>query len=361
MIPLTALKFIDTLGSKLVANGGNGIAELTKHNSDSLIEVSKATRVEPIVLVDQTVEHLPYMTDVLQSVTSIIAGYYLQAAALTVNVGKVDALRLLDRLNPSRTPDWGLESLLLQSNSYQLQLPVVGTPVGLEAYGLEASETDSNIKEIRENTNLSVGKLIQVTINSEGETATFPVNVRLIASTITPTLINAILTEGERDDSLLERFHLLRAGQIEFVRDFIFCQDLINARKKLLLSDKKGQFAEILNRRRTNNVSTFLNGKTSLATASNIVVISDATRKSIEREHGFKFSSAAVRERIFKDTYIMLLVVVDADHEYVTIYSRSIALPTELTVRQIKASNKGTGPDITEILKAYQLGNAPSY
>ena len=62
--------------------------------SDSLIEYTRVTRAEPIVLVDNTAVHLPYIADVMQSLTAIYAGYYLQAAAISVNVGKIDVIRM---------------------------------------------------------------------------------------------------------------------------------------------------------------------------------------------------------------------------------------------------------------------------
>jgi hypothetical protein len=367
MIPVPALKFITTLGQNLGQNTGALANELTGgitgSRPASLIEASQATRVEPITLIDSRVEHLPYITDVLQALTSIFTGYYLQAASLSINIGKIDVVKFLDRLNPSRDPWVGVlstEALLLREDSYQTQLPVMGQPIGLENFGLEASQVGDNAKEIRENTNLSVGKMVEVTIDQGDQKATFPINIRLIASVIDPTVLSHILTDGAKDVSLAERWHLFRANQIEFIRDLILCQDLIDERKKILIRDK-GQYAEILKRRRNNAISTFVTGNTSLATASNIVVVSQETINEIQRNQGFKLSSTAVRERIFKDTYLMLMVVIDANHDYVTIYHRSIDTPTELTVRQIKSSAKGSGPDITEILKAYQLGNSPSY
>ena len=43
----------------------------------------------------------------------------------------------------------------------------------------------------------------------------------------------------------------------------------------------------------------------------------------------------------------------------VKIYHRGIEHPTRLTIKELKSSGKGNGPDIAEILKAYQLGRAP--
>ena len=55
----------------------------------------------------------------------------------------------------------------------------------------------------------------------------------------------------------------------------------------------------------------------------------------------------------------MLLFVVDTEWEMVKIYHRGIEHPTRLTIKELKSAGKGNGPDIAEILKAYQLGRAP--
>ena len=57
----------------------------------------------------------------------------------------------------------------------------------------------------------------------------------------------------------------------------------------------------------------------------------------------------------------MIMVVIDPDWDHVTFYHRSIELPTELSVKELQATNKSKGPDVAEILKAYQMGNSPSF
>jgi hypothetical protein len=365
-LPITALNFAQSIG-KALENTSDFTGVTAPGKGRSLVEVSKATRVEPVALIDQRVEHLPYMTDVMQSVNSIFSAYYMQAVSLLVNVDKIDVIKLLDRLNPSRDGSLSISmashssvDVLMKEESYKTQLPFFDKPLGLENWGLEAGVSD-NAKEIRENVNLSVGKLLQVTIGHGDQKATFPVNVRLIATSTDPELIRDVLTIKARDTSLSARWHLYRAGQIEFVKDFIFCQDLIKSHKQALIKDKKQQFSEILKRRKDNGVAALLSGQSSLATISNIMVISDATRKEIERAEGFRFSDAKARDKLMEDTYTMILVVVDAEYERVTIYHQSISLPTEVTVRQIKSANKGGGTDITELLNAFREGSAPRF
>lgn len=367
---------------------------LRSAKSDSLVEYTQPTRVEPVVLMDDKVTHLPYIGDVLQSLSSIFSGYYLQAVALSVNVGNVDVIKLLDKLNPNRNLSENALNGALQAGiraygtasaeAYQFQLPVPGQPVGLENFGMEASvyelfdkkqqaegddkksgrnglsSADEAIKMAKEVNNLSVGKLLEVEVESNGQKAVFPISVRLIATAAPSNGIVHTLSVGSKDNSVKERFHAWRAGQLEFIRDLVMCQDLIDAHKEALLKDRSGIYASTRTRRNKNRLSALLSGSPSVATASNLIVIDDSTRKDLERNIGGRLKDFRTREKIFKNTYAMLLVVINQDWDQVTIYHRSIDTPTELSTGELKSSNKGKGPDVAEILKAYQLGNSPS-
>ena len=98
--------------------------------SDSLVEYTQVTRAEPIVLVDSSAVHLPYMGDVMQSLSAIFAGYYLQAIALSVNVGKIDTIKLLEKINPNRSPAENagmlIGDIMVSEESYRDCLPNYG-------------------------------------------------------------------------------------------------------------------------------------------------------------------------------------------------------------------------------------------
>jgi hypothetical protein len=351
--------------------------------SGSLIEYTQPTRVEPIVLMDEKITSLPYAGDIMQSLTSLFSGYYLQAIALSVNVGAVDVIRLLDKLNPKRNVadnvingvSNGVATVVSMESveAYRFRLPVPGRSDGLgslnaslESIGDDdapittASPGRDTVKMLGELTNLSVGKMLEVQIESDGSRATFPINVRLICSGIGSKELVHILGVGSKNISVKERFHAWRAGQLEFVRDLLLCQDLIDSHKKTLAKDPTGLYAEIRKRRAGNSVAAIFSGQPSVATASNIIVMSATSAKELERTVGGRLKDFRTREKIFKETYCMILAVVDPDWEMVTFYHRSLSAPTELSVKELAVSNKGKGPDVAEILKAYQLGNSPS-
>lgn len=361
----------------------------------SLIEYTQPTRVEPIVLMDESLVRLPYANDIMQSLTSLFSGYYLQAVALSVNVGSVDVVRLLDRLNPKRGVadnvvngvSNGVATMVSMESAeaYRFALPVPGgrdnlhrLNVSLEsvydtaatlANGIEEGERTGQqnatmardtVAMLGELTNLSVGKMLEVNIESNGTRATFPINVRLICSGIGTKELVHILSVGSKNISVKERFHAWRAGQLEFVRDLLLCQDLIDAHKKTLAKDPTGLYDEMRKRRKGNSISAIFSGQPSVATASNIIVMSAEAVKNLERQIGGRLKDFRTREKVFRETYCMILCVVDPEWEHVTFYHRSISLPSEMSVKELSVSNKGKGPDVAEILKAYQLGNSPS-
>lgn len=118
---------------------------ISRATSKSLIEYTQSTRVEPIVLLDQTAVQLPYIEDVLKVVNSIFAAYYLQAVALSVNVGRVDTVRLLGRLNPQRSVTNAAAALIgdvYSTNSHQFMLPEIPSDVKFSA---ESDNADYNM------------------------------------------------------------------------------------------------------------------------------------------------------------------------------------------------------------------------
>ena len=156
-----------------------------------------------------------------------------------------------------------------------------------------------------------------------------------------------------------ERWYQWKGGELEAIRDMVLCTDLIDAHRANLMADKDGVYSQLLKRNRENQLSAIVSANPSVATASNIVVISQDTAKKLEMEISGKLSNPKVREKVFAGKYMMILAVVDSFEKRVTIYHRGIAMPTEVGARDLRGASKD-GPNVSDILKAYQLGNAPS-
>ena len=359
---------------------GNKALHLSKNlNASSLIDQSSALRVEPLTVVGDDCLHLDYLPDVMQSLQSIVSGYYLQAVAVTANVGRVKVLRALDRLNPNRSAEllstFAAESLKekmkdfpqtepawrMASESYKWRLPTTKNIPAMEAEQRNSKfqmEKDT-VSGINELSNLSVGKMISVTIKSGDEDMQIPIAIRLMVNRLSEKPLLALLTK-EKDNSTTERYHAWRAGRLSFVKDLIMCQDLIDEQKKAMMYDRDGIYSRVIQQSNAHLAAGLTSGSPSLAAASNLIVFSEATAAKVELAYSGKLRSRSVREKIFNGTYAMILVMIDRGSERVTFFHRGIDSVTEVSVRDLKAGNKNNGPDVGDIMKAFQMGSSPS-
>lgn len=342
---------------------------IASQRADSLIEYSKPARVEPLCLVDADALYIPETFDAMQALQSMFAGFYLQAIALSSTIGNVSVMGKLDKFNPNRDPltsgtagnMWGEVAGsavgLLSQESYVDALPAYGKQIAQE----DVAVTKDSLKEASTVANLSVGKMLSVEITDAGHKGVIPIALRLIAvDTPTESLVH-ILSLGHKDTSMKERYHAWKSGRIEFFRDFLLCLDLIDQHRKNLMDDSEGTYTNIVKRKRSNQLSTILSANPSVATASNMVITTRNTISQLELEINAKFDDFRVREKLFKETSLMIVCVLDTQWDRVSFYHRSIPDVTSLPFKALKMATKGDGPDIGEILKAYQLGNSPSF
>jgi hypothetical protein len=441
--------------------------------ADSLISFSQAARVEPILLMDQKAVYVPGIEDVVHTMNSLFTAYYLQSIALDTTLSGVKVIKRLDKFNPDRSLSEATSAFFSQE-SFNRGLPVVGTNLGLEAYGpafenqkkvplnrvdlgdaiaqamqqerlkqtvrdqtmpqknaLDAREAvnkqtiadsidtperreakamvdaaikakieatypkdtpeqrmkraleDAEIKKFVEDqyakipennssmatkdiskmvtdvANLAVGKVIEVTITENDQTARIPVTIRMRVTSMPSPVLVETLAVGGVDVTAGSRWKAWRAGELGFWSDIVLAQDRIDAHRNAVRKDKSGFYNAVYSRANKNLSAEILGAGPSVGTASAIIVITEQTRKDLERQIGGRLNDYKVRQNIFINTFSMLMCVVDPEWENVTIYHRGIEMPTELSMKYLASSSKGTGPDVAEIMKAYQLGSAP--
>lgn len=339
----------------------------------SLADLSQPARVEPLVVVDQSIADQPYMTDVMKSCLSIFTGYYLQGLALLMRsetgaeAGRVDVIKVLEALNPNRGVNyrdkvWSQETYadgFPSMEAFKEAIPARQV-VSIENERGSASIDSDSAKKLHEVENLTVGKMVSMEVREGDTVSRIPILVRLAALKATASVIAHIVEGSTKTASFLERIHMWRAGQIRFVRDLMFSIDIIDQHRRLLVNDTSNVYQTISDRRRRNVLASGLSKNPSLADASNILVVSAETAREMERRLGGKLDNLNTRKKLFNGVYLLLLVVVDERWERVTMYHRGLDAYTEASFREIKSSERGKGPDITEILKAYTLGSTPS-
>lgn len=326
----------------------------------SLVSATAMARVEPLCIVDADVINVEYLGDTLNVLQNIFSGYYLQALQLLTNLGSIKVTQTLGRLNPSRSggfesytaPNIGLET-------YKYRLPNYSIHPAMEASN-NAGVRDAG-KDVFADSNLVTGKMYNVTIKDGQNEATVPVAIRLLVNSIpTNVMVSLMGIHNKVDYDMVERYHAWRSGRIQFVRDLILCKDLIDKHRNTLIKDPTGVYSEIVNRQNKNLKSGLLNSTPSLATSSNLAIISSETAELIEAKIDGSLDNFKARHPIFQTTNLMILVVIDKSWEQVTFYHRGISAFTKVSVKDLKSSSKKDGGDVNSILKAFIEGKAPT-
>lgn len=357
----------------------------------SLADLAKPCRVEPITLIDQSIADQPYVVDLMKLTVSLFAGYYLQAVNMVMGVGKIDTLKVFDALNPERslgglafenykgavydpsTYTNGLPSLEAFSRPMERGLIAEYSQekfeaawrddapmrASIEKSGTEDTDTpprnsisSNDAHKIYEAENLAIGKLLNVDVSSDGEKKKLPVLVKLIPAVVPSDTLVQIFTGGGRD-TWAHRMFLVKSGQIKFWRDFVMGQDMIDAHMKAMMSDRNGVYKSIMDRRRNNVAKSVQTGRLSLADASNVAIISASTMKKSANVLFAKIDDKNMRDKIFDNSYLLMLMVVDERWGRVTIYHRGVDLSTSYRIEDVKMAEKSKGQDITEIFKLF--------
>jgi hypothetical protein len=213
--------------------------------------------------------------------------------------------------------------------------------------------------DISDPVNLGVGRMINVTIKDNDREVTVPVLIRMNAVYMATAPLVHILGAGSEDISFGARFKKWKLGGIDFWRDLVFCQDLIDSHKANLKADKTGIYLQMMQKRRQNGIAAAVSASMSANNASNIIIMSQASAEALEMKIFGKLKDFNTRQKLFQQGYGMLLFVVDKQWGRVRMYTRDIPEYTELSERDLKGANKGGGVDIGDVLTAFRAGSSP--
>ena len=361
-----------------------GIDVLRGSTADNLFDYNQVLRVNPSTLVEEELDLVPYMTDVMRTITQLFAGQYLMAATLMCTVGKIDVRRHLDKLNPNRRPMDNLlrtagymaaesaNSFYLDKDNYKLGLPTgfTETYVAEDNYFTPAERTTTSsggardaVKNIRESTNLGAGIILDLPISDGEHEATVHPEIRLDIKLIDSATMLTVLDPTDRDRMMSVRYNKrkMEKGFMEAVLDVITCKDMIAVERNRIIKDKDNIYAESNARMRRNFMSGVFSGEPSVAACSSIAVITEETATRLELALDKELDDFKARQRIFAAGGYMMLVVIDRNNDRITFYYQNIVKSNTVRPDDIKNAKSGGGNNISEILTAFRNASAPVF
>ena len=195
------------------------------------------------------------------------------------------------------------------------------------------------------------------------------VMVQLIPYLTSPLVLGELL-KLNLHPSLGVRFTKAWVGEINFISDFMFEMDLIKDRRKALKEDKSGVLFDIL-QQQSNALSRALLRYVGVLpknfnTANTIMIIHDRDFKEACHKASIDFSRLSDRERFFRETFMMKVLVVDPMYGKVTIYYNGLNSVGVYSFNKIMANanagSKGSDKyDLQSIMTAVASGISPKF
>lgn len=387
-------------------NGVKMLSDISK--GDSLIGYASAGAVEPSCFVDEDVRNSDMLPDTLQLAQSVFAAYYLRAFSMhNISIGNASIASRLDKFATRRQGVGGAlssvaleefedrlmvegeernlpedvqeiaDGVMAQTNAAALESMTVkgqqpqgkntpqsqhgSTMAQAAKKGVDDAKAGNSFSfgksvDVNDPVNLGTGRMINVSIKDNGKEVTFPVLIRLNAMYMATQSVLHVLASGSEDISFSSRFKKWRLGGIDFWRDLVMCQDLIDAHKKNLKADTSGVYLQMMQKRRQNTFASLASQSLSANNSSNITIISQSTAEALEMKIFGKLKDFNTRQKLFQQGYGMLMFVIDKQWGRVRMYVRDIPEYTELSERDLKAANKGGGVDIGDVLNSFKAG-----
>lgn len=361
----------------------------------SIADINKIARVEPVTVISNDLAAQPEMYDICHGILNIYTAYYLQAIAiLSADLQDVRILKILDKTNPDRdiktmlasgytsyesanVSTLSLESVKLNLNKSRSLRLLTSEQVN-EQIDQDMTTGPANMGnhvfqkvEYLDKLPTAVGKLVEVKFafncsmdrgKKVCNEAVIPVLVKLDTMLMPSDVLNSIVASNTDEITFGSRFRDAISGRIGFIKDFILCSDLVKAQKKTMMKDPTNIYSQILKRINSSRFYSALTGNISLAGISSVFILSEENEKHIQSRIGGKLTNKTTRDIIFENTSAMMVAVVDREWERVTIYIRDTDGYSQSTFKDFQVmSNKDSGNNIADILKAFSLGHAPSF
>jgi len=373
---------IDKLGESLLSVTGKLGDLIRAGNANSLTEFTQSAHILPVFLMDSSVALMTEAEAIIGGVLNYYAACYLMAAQMSVNIGDINVTRQLERLNTRRSPlnaGIGMANTLLHMESYTNGLPnpkQAKLVENLEGIKFESKDSETGmgaqdettaqtargvIDRIEANSKLSIGKTLEVNWESNGHRGTVVVSLRPSIQTTSDASMTNILSIGTKNLEFKERMHGIKSGTLHWFYDGVLAMDVIKEMRKARIQDNTGYYADALARHRKNKISSIISLNPSVAQLSSVFIISAETARDLEVRTNLNLKKFKDRQKMFENSFGMVLVVVDKAWKNCKIYSHGIQDYTTVSFSQLDGVSKGKGGDIKEMLNALMLSDAPRF
>jgi hypothetical protein len=377
----------------------------------AITRITQQTTILSRVFIDDAVVGEPILPNVMRSVHEWYAAQIISALRLSSMVSETKKVQdLLSPVQSGHTPKKmvlrsfvGQEAFLtsylggaaLEAFAYGPTNPD-GTPTSKEDYSRwrdsvkdaqvdkdRQDRKDAEAKAIRDKENNvtiqpmrvsdnrvgPMGELYEVKLtnpNKDGQAITLPLLVQMVPSLI-PSDIAPRFVDMNVSPTTWQRWTQRQAGEILFWKDFVFHVDQIKRHQSLLKDPKKAEaFSTFLKTiaikdqyalADLNLKGTERQGSSNLA--NSVIILTEDTVAQAKVDSGIDLHNPNVRDRYFRDTYAMILVIVDPLHQIVTVYFNGLEGTVQAPYSEFRPRDSKFDPkDFLSVLQAFSSNSA---
>ena len=402
----STLGILSAIGSLFTV--GNAIKALhvkkkIKDTGSSITQLSSQTSIISRAFIDEGIIDEPLLPNLMKSIHTWYAAQIIAALQLSRMVDDQKTVQSIMSVvqtgQSGRQGDWARNNVFspylkraFAQESFLSNYLGKEDALGLEAFSLvtdeqidvlykknkELGEENKTLKEkhMANNTQIKsvnasdnrigpMGELFEITLSHPtGNSMKIPVFIQMQPS-IMPVTIAPRFIDLNVSPSTWKRWTQMRAGEMGFWKDFLLGRDRFK-RKMSFIKDPQAsksftEFMKTISKKDTYALGdlTATDGLASSNLANSVTIFSEDTINRAKLESGIDLHDVGTRKKYFRDTYSMIIVIVDPVHQRVTVYFNGLDGELDSSYSDFKPNNKNFDPaDFMQALQAFSSGSA---
>ena len=350
---VAAIKGAKGLSSLVRTIRTGGAASLTEHTKD--------TNITMRMYIEEALVNEEIMDSVTMFLNQMCAGYVITALNLQSYVSSTKTVKDLLKVVATEAYVDTVQIITNEFGSIDPDSKIISVEAG-------SIELDSKAQK------LFAGRVIEFKMNVAGDDGkskeiSMIVYVQLIPLLLTSEAIKGFISLNLQLPANIRRLQA-KAGLLRYVKDYIMAVDLVKQEKAMVLKDKTGTLARMVSNKNNaigkwaaNNLDAMTGGTKNANSANAIIIMDKVTFDEACKAQRVDFENAAVRNKFFKESFAMMLVVIDNMYNLVRIYFCGLPNYGEYTFNGISkaVSQQHSNNDLKDIISSLAKNNAPRY
>lgn len=337
----------------------------------SISEMAKPATLTHRVIIEESLANNDIMLSLMSMLNQQVAGYVLTAIQLSKVVSGSKTVR--DIINTVATESYvdsvdliSLDGIPKSEIKDTVTLENINTlsVTNVELVGIPGMEGTQIVDMEAKSSRLLSTRVLEVDLTVPGAKAddtkhmVIRLGIHLVPFFVNTEIMVQLFNITNRPSVFL-RWKQMLAGEISFFRDFVLALDLLEKYSKALRTDKSNKLGEILHNTRSSEMrgiaEAFSNVKVKSSNlASTIIVVDKQTIKKNLTDTGTDLTSFITRNKFFKASMSLMLVIVDDMFNNVEIYYNGLKSYTTCSFAMMnRVGQKSDSYDLKDILTAF--------